>query len=57
MSRPAILPSGTPESADGAARTIDTVVSSIVLRALTAAVLLGVVARVGATVAGIGDLA
>jgi hypothetical protein len=57
MSYPAILPPEAPETAGAAARVIDTVVSSLVLRALTAAVLIGVVARVGATVAGIGDLA
>lgn len=57
MSYPTILPHDAPETAGAAVRAIDTIVSSVVLRALTAAVLIGVVARVGATVAGLGELA
>ncbi len=57
MSYPTILQHDAPETAGAAVRAIDTIVSSLALRALTAAVLIGVVARVGATVAGIGDLA
>ncbi len=57
MSYPTILPHDAPETAGAAVRAIDTIVSSLAVRALTAAVLIGVVARVGATVAGIGDLA
>lgn len=56
MSYPTILPSDANDSS-AAGRARDVIVNSVLLRSLTVFVLIGVVARVGATVAGLPPLA
>jgi len=57
MSYPTIPPYDDFETSGADETPINAAVSSLFLRALAAAVLVGVVARMAATVAGISDLA
>ena len=57
MSYPTIPPANFTEATGAGERAFNAIVSSLFVRALTAAVLVGAFAKLGATVAGLGDLA
>ncbi len=57
MSYPTIPPANFTEATGAGERAFNAIVSSLFVRALTAAVLVGAFAKLGATVAGFGDLA